>query len=765
MKRPNIYTSILHLSILYLIVIGSKVWAQDACQPVGWATQNGGISGGGSASPTVVSDYDALKNALTSETVKVVHVSGKILIPDGGRITIQDQTGKTIFGLSGSRIVSSDMSKDGSGIVYIKRCKNFMIRNIVFEGPGAYDTDGYDNFCIDDCQNFWIDHCEFHDGMDGNLDIKNMSDFISVTWSTFSYEKPPKAGGSGGADDHRYSSLIGSSDGATEDESHLNVTFYNCWWGEGCRERMPRMRYGKLHVVNSLFSSSVSNHCIRAGYKSDILAAGNYFDNQKLPIDEYEGDYTAIKAYNNYGADDITKKTAFTPPYTITVINPTAIVTPIKTCAGAKLTSPEGCSSCSGPVNIPPTITITSPAEKATFDGPTSVLITVSTIDKNGSVAKVDFYDGTTHIGNEDSLPFSHTWPNISFGTHTITAKATDNDGETTISSPVIIIVNNPSQPSLTATSSTQTVDSSKAIIPIVFTWGGAATDAKYTDLPVGLSASKDSLTKTLTITGTPTQNDSFSVITVGGSPVVTLTASIIIKIAGTTLADWYKFQDSIITLRFVSFTNGSVVPNYYDQSKPDNGVTYSPGALRLNKATGAMKLTLQSLEELKIRWYATGGRSLQVTWGPNGNEKVWSSPSDYESGAHELNLTSIIPELVSSSPIIVLIINNRTDGGTFNIHDLYVKGTEMLAPSTVAHNQNIRSYHSDIIKIVNNGSTLLLPIHRGKKQDLNPVFIFNLLGKAVSIQQYAELIDISKLENGLYFLRTNGYSSKFLKK
>jgi hypothetical protein len=88
-----------------------------------------------------------------------------------------------------------------------------------------------------------------------------------------------------------------------------------------------------------------------------------------------------------------------------------------------------------------------------------------------------------------------------------------------------------------------------------------------------------------------------------------------------------------------------------------------------------------------------------------------------------------------------------------------------MLAPSTVAHNQNIRSYHSDIIKIVNNGSTLLLPIHRGKKQDLNPVFIFNLLGKAVSIQQYAELIDISKLENGLYFLRTNGYSSKFLKK
>jgi len=227
----------------------------------------------------------------------------------------------------------------------------------VFEGPGAYDTDGYDNLCIDNCQNFWVDHCEFHDGMDGNFDIKNMSDFISITWCTFSYEKAPKAGGSGGADDHRYTNLIGSDDGATDDEGHLNVTFNYCWWGAGCRERMPRMRYGKLHMVNNLFSSPVSNHCIRAGYKADVLAVGNYFDNQKLPIDEYNGDYTAIKGYNNFGASDITKKTAFTPPYTLAVASPASIVTPIKSCAGAKLTSPTGCSSCGGGVYVSPTVT------------------------------------------------------------------------------------------------------------------------------------------------------------------------------------------------------------------------------------------------------------------------------------------------------------------------------------------------------------------------------------------------------------------------
>lgn len=324
--------------------------AQDLCRPVGWATQNGGVSGGGDAAPTVVSNYDDFRSALTGSD-KVVHVNGTITIPDGGRVTIQDQAGKTIIGLSGSRIISADMSKSGSGILYIKRCRDFIMRNLEFEGPGAYDVDGYDNLCIDNCHNFWVDHCEFHDGVDGNFDIKNMSDFISVTWCTFSYEKPPHSGGSGGSDDHRYSNLIGSSDNATDDEGHLNVIFHYCWWKEGCRERMPRMRYGKLHMVNNLFSSTVSNHCIRAGYKADVLAVGNYFDNQNLPIDEFEGDYTAIRAYDNYGAGDIAKKTAFTPPYTVDVASPSTIVNPVQSCAGATLSSADGCSSCGEPVS------------------------------------------------------------------------------------------------------------------------------------------------------------------------------------------------------------------------------------------------------------------------------------------------------------------------------------------------------------------------------------------------------------------------------
>lgn len=337
------------LSILALVFFTSfMVHAQDLCTPVGWATQNGGVTGGGNATPVVVSSYSALKDAVTSETVAVVHIQGTITFPSNGRITIQDLSNKSIFGLPGSKLVSTDLSSGGSGIFYIKRVENLIIRNVTFEGPGAYDTDGNDNLTVDDCRNVWVDHCEFHDGMDGNFDIKNKADYISVTWCTFSYEKPPIPDGPGGSDDHRYTNLIGSSDGATGDRGKLRVTFQYCWWGEGCRERMPRVRYGKVHLANNYFSSSVSNYCIRAGYEADLLIEGNYFDDQNEPVD-YQSTLTAVKVSNNIGVSNSTSGgTAFNPPYSLSVANPNDIVTPIKSCAGATLDGPDGCSSCGG---------------------------------------------------------------------------------------------------------------------------------------------------------------------------------------------------------------------------------------------------------------------------------------------------------------------------------------------------------------------------------------------------------------------------------
>ncbi|MFN8415543.1 MAG: PKD domain-containing protein [Cytophagaceae bacterium] len=415
------------------ILAANFLLAQDQCTPVGWATQNGGVTGGGNATATVVSTYSALKTAITTASVKVIHVSGTITFPSNGRINFQDQTGKSIIGLPGARLISVDITSSGSGLLYVKRCDNIIIRNIIFEGPGAFDEDGNDNMTIDDCQNIWIDHCDFQDGMDGNLDVKNMADYISITWCKFSYLKPPIPGGSGGSDDHRYCNLIGSSDGATGDEGKLRITFQYCWWGQGCKERLPRVRFGKLHIVNNYYNSSVANHCIRAGYKADLLIESNVFENVKIPIDKYENNFTAITARNNIFTNTTGNTTgsgtSFTPPYTLNIApaaNVKSLVTNTACGAGATLDGPTQCG-CGTPVNQNPTTSLTAPTNNSSVCGGTAITITATANDADGTISKVDFYNGTTLIGTDNSSPYSISYTPTSAGTLSLKSTATDN--------------------------------------------------------------------------------------------------------------------------------------------------------------------------------------------------------------------------------------------------------------------------------------------------------------------------------------------------
>jgi uncharacterized repeat protein (TIGR02543 family) len=355
--RKNRFLPLLGIA---MCLTNSVSLAQTQCNAVGWASQNGGVTGGGSATPTVVTSYTDLKTAITSSSVKVVHISGTITIPSGGRISFQDQSGKTIYGLPGSRLVSNNLTKDSSGIIYVKRCSNIIFRNVTLEGPGAYDTDGWDNMTLDASTNIWVDHCEFQDGMDGNLDIKNASDYISITWCKFIYNKAPVPGGSGGSNDHRFSNLFGSSDGATGDRGHLRVTMQHCWWAQGCKARMPRVRFGKVHVVNNVFNSTVAAQCVMAGFEADLLVESNVFENVASPIDRMDNTFTAITSrdniFTNTTGNTTGSGTAFTPPYSLAIDSAANVKSLVTQSAGATLTSPT-CDTTSTPVTYTLTTT------------------------------------------------------------------------------------------------------------------------------------------------------------------------------------------------------------------------------------------------------------------------------------------------------------------------------------------------------------------------------------------------------------------------
>ena len=94
-------------------------------------------------------------------------------------------------------------------------------------------------------------------------------------------------------------------------------------WAEGCSERMPRMRFGRAHVFNCLYTCSDNLYCIGAGYKSNIYAEKNAFINVNSPwmLWATKTDYTDynITMTDNIGAPDIQERSGnadyFKPTY------------------------------------------------------------------------------------------------------------------------------------------------------------------------------------------------------------------------------------------------------------------------------------------------------------------------------------------------------------------------------------------------------------------------------------------------------------------
>jgi GH35 family endo-1,4-beta-xylanase len=89
----------------------------------------------------------------------------------------------------------------------------------------------------------------------------------------------------------------------------------------------------------------------------------------------------------------------------------------------------------------PPVVSLTAPAGNSSYTTLQTITLTASASDPDGTVANVEFYDGNTLLFTDNSAPYSYTWSGASPGTHSITAKATDNAGVSTVSSAVTITV------------------------------------------------------------------------------------------------------------------------------------------------------------------------------------------------------------------------------------------------------------------------------------------------------------------------------------
>jgi hypothetical protein len=110
----------------------------------------------------------------------------------------------------------------------------------------------------------------------------------------------------------------------------------------------------------------------------------------------------------------------------------------------AKATDNHGAVTTSAVItvisNVPPTASIMSPANNSTFTAGSNLQINTTAADANGTISRVDIYQGATFLGQASSgISYLFLWNNVPAGTYALTARATDNHGAITTSTAINI--------------------------------------------------------------------------------------------------------------------------------------------------------------------------------------------------------------------------------------------------------------------------------------------------------------------------------------
>ncbi len=291
--------------------------------PEGWASMNGGTTGGKGGPQVTVSSMSELKNEASSSGKKI------ILVKKGQYSgTLSPKSDKTIVGIEPGVVITGNVNISGQN--------NIIIRNIAVRGNRCNSYDecraGSDAVYVGNgSKNIWLDHLDIADGQDGNCDFTKAADFITVTWCKFWYTYKKE---------HAFSNLIAGSDDETQSEGKLNTTFQYCWWADNVNQRQPRGRFGKIHVVNNLYTSQNTSYACGPGFKMQMLIENNVFKCNGNGISDAGGG--AWKTVGNTGSAkniQTSKGSVFTPPYKLSkIVSASEVETMVKNGAGATMT-------------------------------------------------------------------------------------------------------------------------------------------------------------------------------------------------------------------------------------------------------------------------------------------------------------------------------------------------------------------------------------------------------------------------------------------
>ncbi|GAB2961363.1 pectate lyase [Streptomyces pseudoechinosporeus] len=230
--------------------------------PDGFASTDGGTTGGAAGKTVTVTTYEQLKQYATAAEPYVIKVAGEIKVtPFGTELRVASN--KTIVGVGtkGHIVNGGFFLKAGVSNVIIR---NLTIRDTRMpeDDPGD-DSFDYDAIQMDTADHIWIDHNRLERMNDGLIDSRKDTTNLTVSWNVL--REGNKTFG------------IGWTDNVT-----AQMTIHHNWIS-GTNSRNPSIdNVANAHMYNN-YLHNVAGYGSWSRGASDTVIENSYFENVKDP--------------------------------------------------------------------------------------------------------------------------------------------------------------------------------------------------------------------------------------------------------------------------------------------------------------------------------------------------------------------------------------------------------------------------------------------------------------------------------------------------
>ncbi|MEU1299561.1 pectate lyase family protein [Streptomyces shenzhenensis] len=380
-RATRLYAALATTALAATAVTGAVLSMPEAAaatgSATGYATQNGGTTGGAGGqtvrATTGTAIHQALCSRADSSTPIIIEVEGTINHGNTSKVS-GDSCNTAADKIELKEISNVTLVGVGNGAVFdqlgihVRDSSNIIIQNVTVRNvkkSGSPTSNGGDAIGMEsNVRNVWVDHTTLaasggeSEGFDGLFDLKNNTQYVTLSYSIL------RNSGRGG--------LVGSSE---SDTSNGYISYHHNLY-ENIDSRTPLLRGGIAHIYNNHYVSlNESGINSRAGARAKV--DNNYFEDSKDVLGTFYTDaagywqvsgniydnvtWSSPGSENNPAGPDPQSNTTVSIPYSYSLDAASCVPSVVSATAGANKGLRVSDGSCS-PQNPSPAPTDPTPA-------------------------------------------------------------------------------------------------------------------------------------------------------------------------------------------------------------------------------------------------------------------------------------------------------------------------------------------------------------------------------------------------------------------